>query len=63
MQCPVQWILSGNQPPHACYNPPLCDGELFGSVLVVIILGELEPTGRQAHPPIQAGFSLLAFAA
>lgn len=37
-------------------------GELFGSVLVVIILGELERIGRQAHPPIQADFSLLAFA-
>lgn len=28
--------------------------ELFGSVLVVIILGELEQTGGQVRPPSQA---------
>lgn len=62
MQCPVGGSYQEISRHMRAVILHFVTGELLGSVLAVILLGELEQTGRQAHPPIQAGFSLLAFA-
>lgn len=62
MQCPARGSYQEISRHMHAVIPHSVTGELFGSVLAVILLGELARTGRQAHPPIQAGCSLLAFA-